>query len=74
MLGVAESTERLYKGVRRRAERDEPALEQLWRLLEDLAAFNEENAPLLEAIHKRRGGEQRVKMCRTRSMGCCGPP
>lgn len=59
-----ESPERLYEGVGERSEGDEPALVQLWSLLEDLAAFNEENAPLLGAIRDAAGGERHVEMYR----------
>ncbi len=60
-----ESTERFYEGVRQRAEKgDDTALIQLGRLIDDLAVFNEENAPLLGAVRDAAGGERRMEMYR----------
>ena len=60
-----ESVERLHEKVRTRAEKGEgSALAQLGRLLCDLVAFNEENAPLLGAVRDAAGGERRMEMYR----------
>ena len=60
-----ESIERLYEGVRARTEKgDGAALIQLERLIDDLVAFNEENAPLLGAVRDAAGGERRMEMYR----------
>lgn len=60
-----ESTERFYEGVRARAEKgDDTALIQLGHLIDDLAVFNEENAPLLGAVRDAAGGERRMEMYR----------
>jgi AcrR family transcriptional regulator len=60
-----ESTEQFYEGVRARAERgDYTALIQVGRLIDDIAAFNEENAQLLGAVRDAAGGERRMEMYR----------
>ena len=60
-----ESIERLSKRVRVRVEKgDGAALIELGRLIDDLAAFNEENAPLLGAMRDAAGGERRMEMYR----------
>ncbi len=60
-----ESIERLYEGVRVRAETgDHKALIQLGCLVDTLVAFNEENAPLLGAVRDAAGGERRMEMYR----------
>ncbi len=64
-----EGIEGLYEGARGREESGGPALEQLMGLLEDLASFNEENAPLLGAIRDSAGGERRAEMYRNPFFG-----
>lgn len=60
-----ESTERFYQRVRARTEKgNDAALVQLGSLIDDLAVFNEENAPLLGAVRDAAGGERRMKMYR----------
>ncbi len=55
-----ESAGRFSEEVRVRLEGDDgPALEKLMYLLQRLAGFNEENAPLLGAIRDAAGGERR---------------
>ena len=57
---LREGTEHFAGEVRRRLEKDaEPVLEQLEYLLEQLAQFNEDNAPLLGAIRDAAGGPRR---------------
>ena len=64
-----EGVERLYERARMREEAGGPALEQLMGLLEDLARFNEENAPLLGAIRDSVGGGRRSEMYRNPFFG-----
>ena len=64
-----EGVEGLYERARRCEEAGGPALEQLMGLLEDLALFNEENAPLLGAIRDSVGGERRSEMYRNPFFG-----
>ncbi|WP_166397026.1 TetR/AcrR family transcriptional regulator [Rubrobacter marinus] len=64
MALLFEGVEGLYGRARDREESGGPALEQLMGLLEDLACFNEENAPLLGAVRDAVGGERRVEMYR----------
>ena len=64
-----EGVEGLYGRARGREEAGGPALEQLMGLLEDLALFNEENAPLLGAIRDSVGGERRAEMYRNPFFG-----
>ena len=60
-----ESTERFYERVRARTQKgNDAALVQLGSLIDDLAAFNEENAPLLGAVRDAAGGERRMEMYR----------
>ncbi len=60
-----ESTKRFYKRVRARTQKgNDAALVQLGSLIDDLAAFNEENAPLLGAVRDAAGGERRMEMYR----------
>ena len=59
-----EGVEGLYERARGREEAGGPALEQLMALLEDLALFNEENAPFLGTIRDSAGGERRAEMYR----------
>ncbi len=60
-----ESTERLYERVRARTQKgNDAALVQLGSLIDDLAAFTEENAPLLGAVRDAAGGERRMEMYR----------
>ena len=66
---LSESIEGLYGRARGREETGGPALEQLVGLLEDLAVFNEENAPLLGAIRDSIGGERRSEMYRNPFFG-----
>lgn len=64
-----EGVEGLYGRARGREEAGGPALEQLMGLLEDLALFNEENAPLLGAVRDSVGGERRGEMYRNPFFG-----
>ncbi len=64
MALLFEGVEGLYGRARDREEAGGTALEQLMGLLEDLADFNEENAPLLGAIRDSVGGERRAEMYR----------
>lgn len=64
-----EGVEGLYEGARGREEAGGLALDQLMGLLEDLALFNEENAPLLGAIRDSVGGERRGEMYRNPFFG-----
>ena len=60
-----ESTERFYERVRARTQKgNDAALVQLGSLIDDLAAFTEENAPLLGAVRDAAGGERRMEMYR----------
>ena len=60
-----ESTKRFYERVRARTQKgNDAALVQLGSLIDDLAAFNEENAPLLGAVRDAAGGERRMEMYR----------
>jgi len=60
-----ESTERFYERVRARTQKgNDAALVQLGSLIDDLAAFNEENASLLGAVRDAAGGERRMEMYR----------
>ena len=64
-----EGVEGLHGRAREREEAGGPALEQVMGLLEDLAAFNEENAPLLGAIRDSVNGERRSEMYRNPFFG-----
>ena len=64
-----ESVEGLYERARGREESGGSALGQLMGLLEDLALFNEENAPLLGALRDSSGGERRSEMYRNPFFG-----
>ena len=60
-----ESTERFYERVRARTQKgNDAALVQLGSLIDDLAAFTEENAPLLGVVRDASGGERRMEMYR----------
>jgi AcrR family transcriptional regulator len=60
-----ESTKRFYERVRARTQKgNDAALVQLGSLIDDLAAFTEENAPLLGAVRDAAGGERRMEMYR----------
>lgn len=64
-----EGVEGLHERARGREEAGGSALEQLTGLLEDLALFNEENAPLLGAVRDSSGGERRSEMYRNPFFG-----
>ena len=64
-----ESVGGLHERAVAREGAGDPALEQLVGLLEDLALFNEENAPLLGAIRDSAGGERRSEMYRNPFFG-----
>lgn len=66
---LSESIGGLHERAVGREEAGGPALEQLVGLLEDIAVFNEENAPLLGGIRDSAGGERRAEMYRNPFFG-----